>query len=195
MEVHAHLAGVDFPDHIQNQGKVSEWTQQQFNRHSKITKEWRDSKKKLEGKANFELVVRATGGFTYSSFNINKGLTVDYVTISARDSNNTICLDYGDKAGPGVLVSVANCYPSFDADKNRDKAQQWVWGKDASIRPYSDQNLCLTNAFLEDDDTVYLINCYLNTVEQNWGYSGAAPGNYDSGEIFFGSATLGVITV
>jgi len=192
MTVHAHLAGSDFPDHLQHQGKVAEWTKQKFQHHVKITNQWKNSKTN----SGFDLRVRSTGGFAYSSFNLNKGKNMDFIIISVRTANNSLCVDYGTATPvPGTRVGVANCYPSFDADNNRDVAQQWVWEKDSTIRPFSNENLCLTTAILEYDENVYLINCAVNTVEQNWGYYGSAPGNYDSGEIVFGASNLGVITV
>jgi hypothetical protein len=103
------------------------------------------------------------------------------------------CLDAGDiKAGTAVTISV--CYPSPLPTYNRDISQQWVWEKDATFRPYANQNLCLTNGEYTGQPAVTLEVCQ-DKVTQHWGYHGGAPGNDPSGDIYYGDATnsLGVI--
>jgi len=192
ISVHSHLSGVKLPEHLQRQGHVSEWAQKQYRRHADRTTQWKESK---QG-ATYALVCRpiASSNWVDASWDVNSGRTVSFNTVSLRDVS-TMCLDYGTgRPRVGGLVNVAACYPSSHPDTNRDAAQQWIWGKDSTVRPAADRSLCLTTALLEGDMRMYLRPC-AGKVEQHFAWHGPGAGESDGGWIFFGDDTnaLGIV--
>lgn len=191
MTWHAELNGVEFPHHITQQGQVSEWLQHQFDAHKERTIQWKKSKE-LNADASSYLVLRLPRATTWVSqaWNINKPTKVPYKTLSLKTAT-PLCLDAG--AGKeGSQVTVSNCYPSAAPDTNRDDAQHWIWGQDSTIRPYTNQSLCLNGAILEKDEKVYLRACK-ETAEQHWAFHGDNDGDYLGGGIVFSEWTLGIV--
>lgn len=119
------------------------------------------------------------------------------------------CLDAGDMK-ENSTVTVSLCYPSELPKSNSDRhvasasfvifrrSQQWILAPDATIRPYWNQNLCVSNRPSPSSPsssvppsairTVVLEIC-ADEVTQHWAYHGAAAGNDNSGDIFYGDDT------
>lgn len=196
MEVHANLAGEEFPHHIKFQGQMSEWAQNKFHEHKHRTLKWKANKIQA---TEYKVVVRsgAESGWVSTTWQMNKNANVSYVTISVYDITPALCLEY-NVSDPNTTVGVSDCYPSENPVTNRDKTQQWVWGNDATVRPYANSTLCLTTYVLEGDYGMYLRPCRMVNVEQHFGWSGAYSWlgpveGHGTGSIQVGPLSAGVI--
>jgi hypothetical protein len=130
--------------------------------------------------------------------------------ISVPDTAAPLCLDFGaPSAGiadpiapvPGTIVGVSPCGPA-DGSVSYDRTQRWVLHPDATLRPFSGPQLCLTNFVHTTSSTpvtaVSLELCDAR-VEQHWAYHGGAPGQEgqeEDGFLEFGDCAnaLGVVT-
>eukprot|EP01004_Peranema_trichophorum_P003240 NODE_2239_length_1644_cov_65.666009_g1918_i0.p1 GENE.NODE_2239_length_1644_cov_65.666009_g1918_i0~~NODE_2239_length_1644_cov_65.666009_g1918_i0.p1 ORF type:complete len:511 (-),score=107.12 NODE_2239_length_1644_cov_65.666009_g1918_i0:111-1538(-) len=190
--IHAHLTTKPFPDHIKSQGEISGWLQKHYEIHSETTKRWKSSKTNSQ----YVLQCRPDGasGWVAKSWNVAISKDVDHNLIYLTDSNPNLCLDSVD-AKVGTTVQVSVCLPSPDLKTNRDRAQWWYLAKDATIRPYVNTTLCLTNYEYSGNALLQLQPC-TDKVEQHWAYHGAAPGDGGGGALYFGDDTnsLGVVS-
>lgn len=90
-------------------------------------------------------------------------------------STEELCLD-SNTMTEGDKVFVSKCYPHFEPNLNRDKYQQWIYGADATIRPYDNQQLCLSNNLYANSTstsvsgTVFIERCNPESLYQHWGY-------------------------
>lgn len=222
MTVLAHLAHVPYPDHVKTQEQVSKWASAHFENHATRTKHWKNSKlrKLLETEgdvaAQYHVVVQALGkpDWDDNTWNVNHVPHFPIRTISTRKLVSELevpttdkkthekksvkasipyCLDAGEGIKENNQVVISVCYPSAAPEHNRDRRQQWVWGTDSTIRPHSNQSLCLTVDKSFGTSHVSLKTCDQSAL-QHWSYDGPAPGNPGGGGIYFGASSLGVIT-
>lgn len=171
MTVHAHLAGVHYPHHIQHQGKVSQWMQDHLRIHVDKTKEWKQSK--LGGEFQLYLNDTRWSGFTEVNWKMCRNASFPFVTFQI---GNNSCLSYNQTTS---IVLVTSCYPSASVSFNRDPAQQWIWDTDGRVRAFAAPNLCLTNDMPRGDMAVYVRPCVANDVTQYWSWSG----DYNPGDV------------
>jgi phospholipase C len=197
MSVHANVLGEEFPSHITTQGQMAEWAQAKFYQHVDITQQWKESKKqgwkgiKDPSLGTIQVIVAPNShpGWISVDWIYNRNTTVPYITLSIIDN---ICMDYNLTT---LTVGVSVCYPSAAPATNRDTSQHWVWGKDALVRPYSSQDLCLSTSFLSNDPHIYLRPCNYDDASQHWAWQGTqtpALGK-ESGSIGWGPYSVGIV--
>jgi hypothetical protein len=212
MTVLSHLSHVPFPDHIQTQEHMSQWARVHFENHVTRTTHWKQGKGKAAG---LKVVMQALGAKDWKdhSWNVNQVTGTQKMTISTRHLVSKLevatthkethervsepeavpyCLDAEEQIKEGHLVGVSPCYPSPLPDKNRDPRQQWTWAIDSTIRPYTNQTLCLTADRTYGPTRVGLRICD-QRAEQHWSYDGHAPGNPGGGGIYFAASAIGVV--
>jgi len=180
--------------------------------HVTRTRKWKDSKKLSQQQYSVICQPAASSNWvnvrwglnhvpdfpimTISTLNLNASMEIPFSEkISQVTVSTTLvpyCLDAGNIT-EDAIVSISACYPSEDPQKNRDKSQQWIWSRDTTVRPYSNQTLCLTNFLSSGKQSVELKLCG-NHAEQHWAYDGDAPGNKGQKEIYYGAYSLGVVT-
>jgi len=128
------------------------------------------------------------------SWNITKVQGIEWSTIVTRslksDAGVPYCLDSGT-GEQGSKVSISECYPSPSPLKNRDPAQRWIAFPDATFRPFTNTQLCLTTDRIRGGNDVFLGKCN-DGVQQHFAYHGEAPGNKGGGYLFFGDALNGL---
>jgi len=213
MTVLSHLNQMPYPHHIQKQQDFSHWANVHFHSHVKRTVHWKQSK---TPQATYSVIVQpdASTNWKESAWVVNHDSGVPFMTVSTKTlvsqvevtttdkQNHTqftfplavpYCLDAGDTKS-GTIITISACYPSSKPSDNRDVSQHWIWERDSTLRPYTDQSLCLTNNYFKGDLKVTLEDCK-GTVEQHYSYLGPAIGNSASGQIEYGSSVdaLGVI--
>eukprot|EP01126_Amoeba_proteus_P037221 TRINITY_DN3830_c0_g2_i4.p1 TRINITY_DN3830_c0_g2~~TRINITY_DN3830_c0_g2_i4.p1 ORF type:complete len:665 (+),score=120.37 TRINITY_DN3830_c0_g2_i4:195-2189(+) len=215
LTVLSHLSDQPFPHHVKYQHQVSQVNQNFLHHHLKRTRDWKASKRHYTTNTTTKTEVQqyllycAPAGYEYwvdNTWNVNHVQAVPWMTISTKylssvqffpttstTETTPYCLDSGVTLKPGTVVGVSLCYPSSDPTKNRDISQHWILAPDATIRPFQDQSLCLTNSEYSGTFSVTLQVCK-DRVEQHWGYHGPAPGEGAGGNLFFGddTNTLGV---
>lgn len=187
IEVLSHLNDVPVPKHSK-QGEVSDWVMKHYKKHHHKTHKWKTSKTALDQSV---LCMPCLWGIKEKKamvqWDINSDKTVAYQTISSRKfETDPLCLDSGSSM-EGAQVKVSVCYPSTNPAKNRDLKQHWIAMGDATIRPYYNPVLCLTNYLEKGDKRLFLEYCD-DRVSQKWAYHGKAPGNDGNGYFFFGDA-------
>lgn len=196
MTVHAGLLGRSRPPHIRAQRDVSPWLQKKYLKHHALTQRWKQSKRENFGALARHIVIVQpvfNTSFEAEHWKINtmanqSGIGMFPMTISIVVANETLCLDSGLGVA-GVHAAVTRCYPSDNPATNRDRAQLWVLENDASIRPFHNQTICLTNRYFTGDDSLHLEQCITGKVEQRWAWHGQAPGQPYVGAIFFSDWT------
>jgi hypothetical protein len=216
MSILSHLNQIPYPHHIKTQEDVSHWANVHTQSHKKRTSHWKASKNLAN--TTYELLVQPkdTTNWVEIFWDVNHQSGIPYMTISTKTLVSQVevtttdrynhtqitfplavpyCLDAGN-ATAGTVVIISVCYPSPSPGNNRDSSQHWMWAKDATFRPFANQNLCLTNEYFKGDLKVTLEVCK-NIVEQSYSYHGPAIGNDAAGNIYFGDDTnsLGVISV
>jgi len=195
MTLHAHLAGVEYPSHIQKQGQVSEWLQVHFNKHKDHTLRWKKSKQAVADRyLGLHLGVPANA-FIERTWVINKHQDVSFYTIATRNVSPALCFDYGTQPKVGSVVGFSDCYPSPSPLTNRDPAQQWVWMYDSTVRPAAFPNLCLSAAVFDStaSDKLYLQDCKGNSFQKYWAWHGDSDNDYAAGGIVMSEWNLGII--
>lgn len=214
LEVISYLNQIPYPHHINQQKHVSQWANVHFHSHAKRTHHWKTSKDFAP--QAYEVAVQSDGkNWVEAHWNVNHESAIDYMTISTRTLTSTVeltttdphnhspitfplvvpyCLDNG-KYQSGAVVTISACYPSATPSSNRDVSQHWIWGKDATVRPFANQTLCLTNTLYENGSSKLTVEDCKDTVAQNYGWDGPAPGGGNSGQIEFGPGIVGIITV
>ena len=198
MTVMSNLLGIEYPQHIKRQHQVSEWLQKHFHLHREKHASWKESKPSRSG-SGMEVVTLPFEGKTHigNQWTVLKSADsrVPYLTISTMWFG-PLCLDAGNLTA-GQKVQLSKCYSSNIPERNLDAAQHWLMMGDATIRPYNNQSLCITNHYFQDDLNVYLEPCTNGTALQTWGWHGAAAGMPALYTLFYGDCdlTLAVITV
>ena len=196
-DVHSHVAFGASPCqelHKMSQGDISEWLQNAYNVHAEQTLRWKQSKIKT----NYSIVCKPHKLTTFKekSFQVHPNHTTSsYSTIStmtlANREQEHYCLDSGG-ALAGSPVGISLCYPSPIVSQNRDKAQHWRVLNDATIRPFQNDSLCITNNDPNTDlhnvsvrNAVYLDVCD-GRVEQFYSYHSTARDGIVAGEFLYG---------
>lgn len=169
MHVHSGLMDVSYPHHITRQGDVSEWLQKRFLAHKDVTAEWKLSKKlhkywvavaPFKEKHHHEKFRILTDGFGRST-----------AWIKFKDGK-FYCLDAND-VKEGSRVMTTHCYHSHKPTLNHDKKQWWAFWPDSTVRPHSDQTLCMTDRWYQNmsEPWVYLSRCNPGDVTQHFEYA------------------------
>ena len=205
MTFHANLhgKGTEAFDHIKTQGQVSQWLQDTYNAHKHKTLAWKASKKAAHAKTNSTpiLGLETLRGFTQpiegQQWLLNRmpnmtgtgkmTFSMKWVNASAANATTLLCLD-GAGMRAGANLTISHCYPSPDPAVNRDADQWWTLHKDATIRPFADDSLCVTNRLFasnQTDVTLFLRPCVEGDVTQHYAYHGVG-GNGFPGQIVFG---------
>mgnify|MGYP001560294631 FL=1 len=94
----------------------------------------------------------------------------------------------------GDVIGASLCYPSSDPARNRDVTQHFVLEKDATIRPYANQSLCVTNHVWLGEAVLALLPC-VGGVNQHYAYHDALPGMGDWHHLYFGDGTNAIATL
>ena len=190
MTVMSNLLGIEYPQHIKRQHQVSEWLQKHFHLHREKHANWKESK----GGVGLKLAVLPYKGCNETVSNkwwVAKSWNstlVPYLTISTM-WYGPLCLDAG-KITAGQRVLLTECYPSLAPEKNLDAAQHWLMMGDATIRPYNNQSLCITNRYFSGDRDVYLQPCMPGTALQTWAWHGPALANGWDWTLYYGDVEL-----
>jgi phospholipase C len=180
--VHAHLAGVPYPNHITRQKDVSNWLQTHFAKHKATTAAWKASKQSPP--YDVHLIPKYTPNVT-AGWHINRDTAVAFETVSAQvDGKDEWCLDAGPNPAKFSEVTVSLCYPSRKPSHNRDTSQHWVFADDASFRPFAAQDLCVTNRQFSGSPRLHLMPCD-DSLQQHYAYEGTAPGHPWDGWIYY----------
>jgi phospholipase C len=214
MEVHANLAGVPFPSHVQRQGDVEAWVRPHYAMHSDRTHAWKHSKRQSQSasvvkkergvpsqskipqqESNMyvalgpQQTLPLADSFSKSIDPVTNKSTININVLKPGDNETRVyCLDGGDMT-EGTFIGISLCYPSADVKTNRDPAQQWVNYPDSSMRPFSNQSLCVDNTYLmpEGGQEMFLAPCD-GRVSQSYawhGWKGPVIG-FGSNDIMFG---------
>jgi len=178
MNMHATLAGVPFPEHIQRQGQVSEWLQAQFNAHAENTMQWKRSKTTRRHTLSLfhpsQFLQHPSPSISHplplplltsslpTSWDIQKSAS-GFLLVSVQLPAGAMCLDYAGER----KVGLSRCYPRENADSSLDKEQRWVWQGD-TLRLWVDQSLCLAKDI--NTNTVVVKRCERGNKEQKWTY-------------------------
>lgn len=201
--VHGHLSGLGSPTHIREQREISGWMQQAFAVHKASTLAWKASKVSAQFTARCEPFIGMSPNYIASNWTVDYDNSIPYRTVSVLVTDNstnttyTYCLDSNTTTLHGE-TGVSLCYPSAQASTNQDPQQQWVLLSDATLRPYTQQNLCLTNQCINNQNyitSVTLEECS-GSLAQRWGYMGPAVGNMgwaDEGILAEGSAIYALV--
>jgi len=134
--------------------------------------------------------------FGQISFDVNRGNSSSngtlgtLVTITSRRVNASAGVQYcmDSRATDNETMrslGVTPCLGGSNPDLNRDPAQQWIWGHDATLRPASRPDLCVTTNIWQGQKAAIAETCQ-DTVQQHFAYQGEAPGNSNDGRIMYG---------
>ena len=177
LTVHSHMAGVEYPAHIKKQKHVSDWV----NKHYAIHRE-----RQLK---SFPVEV-GIYGVTSWSINVSKNTTMN--TLSAKVQGSEYCLDGGNmQLGTYIMVSPCNNTNPLLSDS---KSQQWMFGKDDTIRPFQNLSLCLDQVPVPPSHWSPTTKTRLavcdDSVTQHYANHASAPGDSGDGSLECGNANL-----
>lgn len=118
-----------------------------------------------------------------------------FMTISIAIPGDSVpqCL----QAAPvlNATVAVGPCFPGADPKTNADPQQHWNVMKDATIRPFANHSLCVTNKFISGAgfSPLWLELCEPQRVHQHYAYHGPGGGESDSGYLYYGDCLNAIV--
>ena len=184
MTVHAHMADVDYPNTVTAQKHVSEWLLTHYQKHRDVRE------------AAYNVVVSPQAGVT-SAWYINEAQGTTMNTLSVQIDKVDFCLDGGSMT-LGQNLTVTPC--TTDPAHNNVASQQFIHRKDATLRVFANQSLCVDQPAVNTSSIVSgtrraTLGLCSGSVLQSFAYHGAAPGNPFSGSLFYGDGASSLLVV
>jgi hypothetical protein len=186
------------------QGDVSAYYQTLLPAHFKRTAAWRATHDQTnpDKYALRVLPKEAAGGWLGSDWEPSVDGTRCVYSITGGRIDGTLCLTAD--AVEGALVRAVPCYPSANAEMNRDPRQSWrTQATDGTLRPTANLSLCVTNTEYRNTSALplgalepVLLQLCDQRVQQYWAYHGKAPGDANNGGwLYYGDDlnALGVV--